>query len=135
MPAGEGSFGDGELPDFPEGFDPFGTDSDSSERPDLPENFDPFGSDSDSSERPTPPDMSGDGTQMQDGFGGGEGGPGQMGGGMEGSFGDAADAADEEASVSTAISLSELSTTQWIWLGASLAVLILGLAIALLYKK
>ncbi len=126
----DSSSGDGELPDFPEGFDPFSSDSSSdrttppdwnsdssSDRPTPPD----WDSDN-SSDRPTPPDMSGG----MPGFSGGM--PGQNGFGP-----DQGDAADEETTVSTAVSVSELSASHWIWIGCSLAVLILGIAIAVVY--
>ena len=34
-----------------------------------------------------------------------------------------------------AVSVSELSANQWIWLGASLAALVIGLAVAILYSR
>ena len=179
-----GSSGDGELPDFPEGFDPFNSDSssdrptppdwnsdsssdrptppdwdsdNSSDRPTPPDQDEEFwqdvqdmlangdfeapdwmtgedgemptspdGSSDDSSERPTPPDMSGEGsTQGRPG----DGGMGGFGGQRAG------DAADEETPVSTAVSFSELSANQWIWLGASLVALVIGLAVAILYSR
>ena len=62
---------------------------------------------------------------------------GRPGDGGMGGFGgqQAGDAADEETPVSTAVSVSELSANQWLWLGASLAALVIGLAVAILYSR
>ena len=114
--------------------------SDSSDRPQRP-SFDGSTEHSDSSERPSRPswdDNSESSSEHPDSsFGDGEM-PSDMGG-MPGGFGgpdmDSGDAADEETAVSAGVSLSELSTSHWIWLGASLAALVLGLATAIIYAR
>jgi len=146
--------GDGELPDFPEGFDPFSSDGDSSERPTPPDWSSESSEDQDEAfwedvqemlangdfEAPdwSSEDGSSDSSQMMGGHGGGMGGQGGSGNtGMPGGFADqqTGDAADEETTVSTAVALSELDSAHWLWIGGTLAVLILGLAVALLYKR